>query len=60
MKKMLPRDVYDRTKPVTNNEQQFNNFSVSLCKPRASLDFDNFIGRNEDKSSRNSPKADRE
>jgi hypothetical protein len=60
MRKMLARDVFDKAKPVTHNEQQFNNFSVSLHKPRASLDFDNFIGRSEDKSARNSPKAERQ
>jgi hypothetical protein len=52
MRKMLARNELDRAKPITSNEEQFNNYTVARRKPRASLDFDNFIGRAEEKSAR--------
>jgi hypothetical protein len=46
MRKMLARSDFGLAKSPYRNEQQFNNYAEEKHKPRTSLDFDNFLGRN--------------
>lgn len=46
MRKMLARSDFGLAKSPYRNEQQFNNYAEEKRKPRTSLDFDHFLGRN--------------